>query len=580
MPVERARVIPLFKSSHLFAGLGEAELSKAARYFREVHYEPQQVIFAHGDVGTDFYFIAEGEVAIHLRQKEASHVDVLGPGDYFGEESLLTGRHRGVTAVANTPVTVLASSQKKFRYLLDEFPDLRRHLAQIMRSRVFVRGGKFNWLNHDEIAYLVQRRHIFALAQGLLVPLPLLLLGSIIIAYGLLSMDAGVGKIVTSVIGGLILLAGLLLAGWRALDWSNDYYLITDQRVVSIEKVILTFDSRDEAPMDAIRSVDTRTSFWGRTFGFGDVLIATYTGQLILGMIPYPKQAEALVREFIGRSRQLEKLSHKLELENSVRKMVLGPDAPLIQTPVVHRGETAPGRASGKTDGRRIAKQQSGDVVELSLAETWFGGWFRIRYQSGNVITYRKHWLILLKRIGKPLALVFFTLFLLVIVISSAVKGFMDTATLLIAIAIIVVLSIPAIGWLVYNYFDWANDVYQLTPDSLFDIERKPLGTENRTSTPLDKIISLSHERKGFIGYLFDVGDVVIKVGDSSLTFDGVFRPAQVQRDVSQYRQALDERKKREKDEEETSRLKEYIETYHRVVQQIEDSDQDMYEDY
>lgn len=580
MPVERARALPLFKSSHLFAGLGEAELSKAARYFREVHYEPQQVIFAHGDVGTDFYFIAEGEVSIHLRRKETSHIDVLGPGDYFGEESLLTGRRRGVTAVANTPVTVLVSSQKKFHYLLDESPDLRRHLEQIMRSRVFVRGGKFDWFHQNEIVYLVQRRHIFALVKSLLIPLPVLLVGLIIVAYGLLSPGAGIGKIVTYVIGGLILLAGLFLAGWWVLDWSNDYYLITNHRVVSIEKVILTFDSRDEAPMDAIRSVDTRTSFWGRTFKFGDVMITTYTGQLILGMVPFPKQAEALIREFIGRSRQLEKLSHKLELENTVRKMVLGPDAPLLHAPVVYHGDTEPGRPARKTIGKQATKQPSGDVEELSLAETWFGGWFRIRYQSGNIITYRKHWLILLKRIGKPLALVLFTLVLLVIVISSAVQGFLDTASLLIAIAIIVVLSIPAIGWLVYNYFDWANDVYQLTPDSLFDIERKPLGTENRTSTPLDKIISLSHERKGFIGYLFDVGDVVIKVGDSSLTFDGVFRPAQVQRDVSQYRQALDERKKREKDEQETSRLKEYIETYHRVVQQFEDSDQDMYEDY
>ena len=47
------------------------------------------------------------------------------------------------------------------------------------------------------------------------------------------------------------LLLGLPALGWIAwtyLDWTNDLYIVTNQRVVYVEKVIGIYDSREEAP--------------------------------------------------------------------------------------------------------------------------------------------------------------------------------------------------------------------------------------------------------------------------------------------------------------------------------------------
>ncbi len=56
--------------------------------------------------------------------------------------------------------------------------------------------------------------------------------------------------------GALILAAIILGIGfgwtiWTWIDWGNDYYVVTNQRVVWIEVVIGLYESRNEAPMNA-----------------------------------------------------------------------------------------------------------------------------------------------------------------------------------------------------------------------------------------------------------------------------------------------------------------------------------------
>ena len=66
-------------------------------------------------------------------------------------------------------------------------------------------------------------------------------------------------------------LAGIVFVGWAIfnyMEWGNDYSIITDRRLVYQEKVIMIYDSRQEAPLDAILAVSTDTSQLGRILGF------------------------------------------------------------------------------------------------------------------------------------------------------------------------------------------------------------------------------------------------------------------------------------------------------------------------
>ena len=123
-------------------------------------------------------------------------------------------------------------------------------------------------------------------------------------------------------------------------------------------------------------------------------------------------------------------------------------------------------------------------------------------------------------------------------------------------------------GWWVYQYVDWRNDRYIITRDMLVDVYRKPLGVEQKRSSPIKDILSIDFERIGLPGLIFNFGTVYIRVGDSTLTFDNVPSPSDVQRELFQ---RLMDYKKQEEDRAEKSindQLVDWIEHYHRILQQ------------
>jgi hypothetical protein len=85
--------------------------------------------------------------------------------------------------------------------------------------------------------------------------------------------------------------------------------------------------------------------------------------------------------------------------------------------------------------------------------------------------------------------------------------------------------------WWLYRFIDWRNDIYQVTDKFIFDIYRKPLGTESKQSAPLENILSMEHQRVGFLGYILNYGNVVINVGETRFIFMNVHRPC-VQQDI------------------------------------------------
>ncbi|HCU57498.1 MAG TPA: hypothetical protein DF984_04615 [Anaerolineaceae bacterium] len=116
----------------------------------------------------------------------------------------------------------------------------------------------------------------------------------------------------------------------------------------------------------------------------------------------------------------------------------------------------------------------------------------------------------------------------------------------------------------IYQYADWRNDIFQITMDQIVDLDRKPLGKVRRRSAPLENVLSIEYERKGFWGYLFNFGTVYISVGSTNLTFDFVYNPSEVQQDIF-YRmgERLDQIQQF-KVEGERERISEWIASYHR----------------
>ena len=94
-------------------------------------YQPAEVIFREGGPARNFYVILDGKVQI-LRHQDGQEREerTLGPGEFFGERSLLRGAQHSASARAETPVdllimngadfTSLATSSTRFGALLDD----------------------------------------------------------------------------------------------------------------------------------------------------------------------------------------------------------------------------------------------------------------------------------------------------------------------------------------------------------------------------------------------------------------------------------------------------------------------------
>ena len=107
------------------------DLAKTKKVAR-IHLEPGDVLYRQGERGRAFYLIEQGSVEM-TRRSDAGEVlftEELEPGSHFGERSLLLEVGYSTTAVAKTPVTLLAMNARDFNATVENFGMLRQLLTE------------------------------------------------------------------------------------------------------------------------------------------------------------------------------------------------------------------------------------------------------------------------------------------------------------------------------------------------------------------------------------------------------------------------------------------------------------------
>lgn len=118
-------------------------LLEISRKVQPVTFPAGATIIAEGAMGDTFYIVTQNHAEVALKRPAASDVVVerLGPGQYFGEVSLIS-RDRTIATVRTTaeaPVEVLALDASTFRNLLTESSDFREATRSVMQDRLAVR---------------------------------------------------------------------------------------------------------------------------------------------------------------------------------------------------------------------------------------------------------------------------------------------------------------------------------------------------------------------------------------------------------------------------------------------------------
>ena len=86
-----------------------------------------------GEPGREFFVILEGSADVRRRGRK---INSLKPGDFFGEIALVTSVPRTATVAATSPVRALVVTDREFRHLLEQSPDIKTRVMQAMAARL------------------------------------------------------------------------------------------------------------------------------------------------------------------------------------------------------------------------------------------------------------------------------------------------------------------------------------------------------------------------------------------------------------------------------------------------------------
>lgn len=135
MALTQDRRTELLAGCPLFQGIDAAGLAVLAERAQSVDFPAGHAIARQGEIGTGFFVVVDGMVRV---VRDGAVVARLGPGEFFGELSVLDRMPRNATVSAEVPTTCLALASWDFERILLEQPALTlailRGVAQRLRE--------------------------------------------------------------------------------------------------------------------------------------------------------------------------------------------------------------------------------------------------------------------------------------------------------------------------------------------------------------------------------------------------------------------------------------------------------------
>ncbi|HKM75387.1 MAG TPA: cyclic nucleotide-binding domain-containing protein [Candidatus Bathyarchaeia archaeon] len=129
----KAQVIEMLEKSPLWSGLSKQDLKELTEKSEERNYEKGAIIVKKGDRAPAFYLILEGKVEVRLEGKTLS---TLGPGQFFGEMSILDSQARTADVVVVEPAKCLVLHWTSFKGLISNNPRIALKVIQELARRL------------------------------------------------------------------------------------------------------------------------------------------------------------------------------------------------------------------------------------------------------------------------------------------------------------------------------------------------------------------------------------------------------------------------------------------------------------
>ncbi|MDX1687495.1 MAG: cyclic nucleotide-binding domain-containing protein [Candidatus Promineifilaceae bacterium] len=583
----------------IFKSLTPEELEALASITEEYRFDEGAVVAYQRDPADEFYIVKEGRLfAKRVGEGGAvRHSQAYSKGDYFDDVWLFTPHTHDATIRATEEGRLLIIKRDDFLEFLQAFPGALSRLAPAYTDQGEYKSGLSTeaWreaqksqigptrhryarrvgLSPDELVEYATRRSPWLLVLNIL---PYFLLFLILLgAYYYLraSFPQLVNPTVSLVVPIFLLLTFLLVVAYLALDWSNDYFIITNRHVMHYEfsLSLAKYGSRVmKLPIDRVQSVEVeRPNLVANLLNVGAVRITTAAQKgvmrfdyladpglardTIIGLTQQIKQLDAsqeqaVMRRSLEQHFQTDPAYERIDQEQEQEAMVEG-------NPVVE--EKGRRKDGARPFARNAAKSRTTFLGRLLRRYSY-------RVVEGDVVTYRKHVFVLLEVSRWPL-LIGSILFLFYAILTYFFPGSRSGMVLGVLFAAVLL----DLLWLTWQVEDWRNDAFQLTKEYVIDIDRSPFGTgESRKQAELENIQNISSDRPGLLPTIFNYGNVYIETAGATadITFENVVNPNQVQRDIFERQEQLRREERRRESERRRKELALMIDVYQQAQEQ------------
>ena len=514
------RQVPPFNA--LSPSLREAVVSRSTWLFTPAG----QMLVQAGERDEALYVLMQGEAV--WTSPSQGHVRQLRPGEAVGHMSLL-GHPQARQLTAHTPAYWLRIARQDLKEGLKRgflplswpgrhaspWPSIRRAITRLTEQT-----HATVWLVEDERVLWRGREHfLFALLRA---------------APWAFLLGAFIGVILSDRLSPshqIQLSFPFFGAAWGCLlgliyvlaDYLGTTYLVTERRIIRKYRMWGIREQWQEMPLNAIQDVVLEQGLLGRLLNYGTIraLSAAEQGNVRMARIPQPRAVQAIILQAQRRAGMAWAPAEQEERHLRQRWVARWPKRALR------------GRRHSSMKGRKGTMQRQSTHRDTP---PWH---FLTFWQEGDIIYWRKHRINLLMRLWRPL-------FLLILLLIPILASFKIRALQMMTgpgwWLVWGSAALVSIAWMLWEYDDWRNDLYILTPRELIDVTRRPLfSREERRVAPLAQVQTVQVRVDGPVAHLLNYGDIIIKTAASrgDLFFPFVPNPKTIVLAIHTYRQRL-----------------------------------------
>ena len=128
----------MLQRSPLFRGLTPPALERIAELAGQRSFRNGEIVFSQGDPGDALYAVVTGKIRISAGAADGREMflNIMEPGDTFGEIALLDGGTRTASATATLPSELVTIRREHFLGLLEREPRVALELLRLCGERL------------------------------------------------------------------------------------------------------------------------------------------------------------------------------------------------------------------------------------------------------------------------------------------------------------------------------------------------------------------------------------------------------------------------------------------------------------